>query len=94
MQRPYVIDADVVYDDVAQVGEARRASWKGAIKKNLMLPFCGARTSLSLAFQLSPAPGAGCVRRLFAVRSQMRHKVTTCRFLETSTSRIRSCREN
>jgi glycosyltransferase involved in cell wall biosynthesis len=38
LRRPYVIDADVVYDDVAKSGWSGSISWKGAIKKNLTLP--------------------------------------------------------
>ncbi len=38
LRRPYVIDADVVYDEVGKVGLARNASWKRLIKRNLVLP--------------------------------------------------------
>jgi glycosyltransferase involved in cell wall biosynthesis len=55
LQRPYVIDADVVYDDVAHAGWARDASWSGFVKKNLTLPlfrrsyrYCLAHASLAL----------------------------------------------
>jgi glycosyltransferase involved in cell wall biosynthesis len=55
LRRPYVIDADVVYDDVAHVGRARGSSWKSAVKKNIMLPLlrqsyrrCVVHSSLAL----------------------------------------------
>jgi glycosyltransferase involved in cell wall biosynthesis len=38
LQRPYVIEADVVYEKVAQVGWARNSPWKLCLKKNLTLP--------------------------------------------------------
>jgi glycosyltransferase involved in cell wall biosynthesis len=55
LRRPYVIDADVVYDEVGKVGLARNASWKRIIKKNLVLPlfqrshrYCLGHSSLAL----------------------------------------------
>jgi glycosyltransferase involved in cell wall biosynthesis len=38
LQRPYVIDADIVYEQVAQVAEARKAAWKRQVKQRLMTP--------------------------------------------------------
>jgi glycosyltransferase involved in cell wall biosynthesis len=38
LQRPYVIEADVVYEKVAWVAWAQIPSWKQFIKKNFMLP--------------------------------------------------------
>jgi glycosyltransferase involved in cell wall biosynthesis len=38
LNRPYVIEADVVYEKVAQVGWDRNPKWKQLLKKYLMLP--------------------------------------------------------
>jgi glycosyltransferase involved in cell wall biosynthesis len=38
LKRPYAIEADIVYESVAQITWARNASWKRFIKKNIMLP--------------------------------------------------------
>jgi glycosyltransferase involved in cell wall biosynthesis len=38
LKRPYVIEADVVYEKVAQVGWDRIPVWKRALKRHLMLP--------------------------------------------------------
>jgi glycosyltransferase involved in cell wall biosynthesis len=38
LHRSYVIDADVVYEAVAQVGWSRNALWKRFVKKHLLLP--------------------------------------------------------
>lgn len=38
LNRPYVIEADVVYGEVSRVGWARAPWWKQAIKKNIVLP--------------------------------------------------------
>src|SRR5260370_35458747 len=37
MQRPYVIEADIVYESVAQVGLEHKAPWKRLIKNDLLL---------------------------------------------------------
>ena len=38
LHRPYAIEADVVYESVAQSNWAGKALWKRLIKKNIMLP--------------------------------------------------------
>jgi glycosyltransferase involved in cell wall biosynthesis len=55
LQRPYVIEADVVYDEVGRVDWARDALWKQFVKKNLVLPmfqrshrYCLEHSSLAL----------------------------------------------
>ena len=55
LQRRYTIEADVVYDKVAQMGWVHDALWKRAIKEAVMLPlfrhshrFCLAHSSLAL----------------------------------------------
>jgi glycosyltransferase involved in cell wall biosynthesis len=55
LRRPYVIEADVVYEEVAKVAWARNNSWKQRIKKNLALPlfqwrhrYCLEHSSLAL----------------------------------------------
>jgi colanic acid/amylovoran biosynthesis glycosyltransferase len=55
LHRPYVIDADVVYEEVAKVGLASSASWKRFINKNFALPlfqrsyrYCLEHSSLAL----------------------------------------------
>jgi glycosyltransferase involved in cell wall biosynthesis len=55
LKRPYVIEADVVYEKVAQVGWDRIPSWKRSLKKHLMLPlfrqchrYCLKHSSLAL----------------------------------------------
>jgi glycosyltransferase involved in cell wall biosynthesis len=55
LHRPYEIDADVVYEEVAQVGWARNAPWKRVLKKQLLIPlfqrshrYCLKNSSLAL----------------------------------------------
>jgi hypothetical protein len=55
LRRPYVLEADVVYEEVAQIGWARNPLWKRIIKKNLILPlfrhshrYCVKHSSLAL----------------------------------------------
>jgi glycosyltransferase involved in cell wall biosynthesis len=55
LHRSYEIDADVVYEEVAQVGWARDALWKQRLKKQLLIPlfqrfhrYCLRNSSLSL----------------------------------------------
>ena len=38
MKRPYAIEADVVYHDVAQIHWAHDPAWKRFIKKDILLP--------------------------------------------------------
>jgi glycosyltransferase involved in cell wall biosynthesis len=38
LKRPYTIEADVVYDSVAQIRWVHDAPWKRSIKKHIMLP--------------------------------------------------------
>jgi glycosyltransferase involved in cell wall biosynthesis len=55
LQRPYVIEADIVYESVAQIGLARKAPWKRFIKNYILLPlflrsyrYCLANSKLAL----------------------------------------------
>ena len=55
LQRPYAIEADVVYEKVAQVDWVHDAAWKRIIKEAVMLPlfqhshrYCLAQTRLAL----------------------------------------------
>jgi glycosyltransferase involved in cell wall biosynthesis len=55
LQRCYVIEADTVYESVAQIGLDRKAFWKRIIKKEVLLPmfsksyrYCLANSKLAL----------------------------------------------
>jgi glycosyltransferase involved in cell wall biosynthesis len=55
LKRSYVIDADVVYEEVGQVGWARNPLWKRFVKKHIVLPlfqhshrYCLKHSSLAL----------------------------------------------
>jgi len=55
LQRPYVIEADTVYESVGQIGLDRKASWKRIIKNDILLPlflksyrYCLANSKLAL----------------------------------------------
>jgi glycosyltransferase involved in cell wall biosynthesis len=55
LRRPYVIEADVVYEEVAKVSWDRNESWKRQLKKTVMLPlfqgvhhYCLRHSSLAL----------------------------------------------
>src|SRR6202023_3526818 len=38
LRRPYVIEADVVYESLAQIGSDRKASWKRLAENYILLP--------------------------------------------------------
>jgi glycosyltransferase involved in cell wall biosynthesis len=55
LRRPYVIEADVVFESVAQVGLDRKSYWKRFIKNDILLPlfrrsyrYCLANSKLAL----------------------------------------------
>jgi glycosyltransferase involved in cell wall biosynthesis len=55
LQRSYLIEADVVYESVAQVGSERKAVWKRFLKNDILLPlflrsyrYCLANSKLAL----------------------------------------------